>query len=113
MSIPAAIRWTHFNPSTGQALTLAETDFPTDAEALAVWQTLPASDDDIGFLAELVDADGELIADRIVSMEVCERYTGRPAAQLAAQALAAFEAASAKVQALNPSHPCHVCSHGS
>lgn len=96
------IQLTFFDDTTGEAVVIGGAGFLTCAEDVAAWANVAAFDGSSSFQADRLDAQGDIVDDKTVSSETCERLMGRPIAALIADGraklvaeLASYERAAA------------------
>ena len=81
------IQLVFFDDTTGETVTLGGAGFLTKEEVDAAWANIPTFSvihGEYSFMADRMDADRDIVDDKPVSAETCERLTGKPIAQLIA-----------------------------
>lgn len=78
------IQLVFFDDTTNETVTLGGAGFLTKKEHDAAWANIPAFSGESSFMADRMDADRDIMDDKPVSAETCERLTGKPIAQLIA-----------------------------
>lgn len=79
------IQLVFFDDASGEVVTIGGAGFVTKDEDDAAWADIPVFPGESSFMADRLDADEDIIDDKAVSAETCERLTGRPIAQLIAE----------------------------
>lgn len=78
------IQLVFFDDTTNETVTLGGAGFLTKEEDDAAWANIPAFTGESSFMADRMDANRDIVDDKPVSAETCERLTGKPIAQLIA-----------------------------
>ena len=96
------IQLTFFDDTTGEAVVIGGAGFITRAEDDAAWAAIRKFDGHSNFQADRMDADGDIVDDKTVAAETCERLMGKPVSALIAEGraklaaeLASYERAAA------------------
>ncbi|WAH66876.1 hypothetical protein [Xanthomonas hortorum] len=99
------IQLVFFDDITGEVVNLGGAGFITEEEGEAAWANIPVFSGQSSFMADRMDADGDIVDDKVVSAETCERLIGKPIAQLIREGRAKL---SAELDALSAVHESHV-----
>lgn len=86
------IQLVFFDDVLNEVVTLGGAGFANDRESDAAWLNVPAFPGDTSFMADRLNAHGDIVDDKPVSAETCERLTGRPIDQLLAAGRTALRA---------------------
>jgi hypothetical protein len=76
------IQLVYSDTASNQVITLGGAGFITHAEASAAWVDVPRFTGETNLVADRLDANRDIIDDKPVSAETCERPTGTPIADL-------------------------------
>jgi len=87
-----SIQLTFFDDTTGEAVAIGGAGFVTRAEDDAAWAAIEEFAGQSSFQADRMDGVGDIVDDKTVSAETCERLMGRPIAELIAEGRAALAA---------------------
>lgn len=79
------IQLTFFDDITGEAVTLGGAGFVNKKEDDTAWANVPAFPGQSRFMADRLDANRDIVDDKPISAETCERLMGKPIAQLIAE----------------------------
>lgn len=58
-------------------VTLGGIGLLTQAEVKAYWADVPKFEGESAFIADLMDVEQDIVDDRVISAETCERYLGK------------------------------------
>jgi hypothetical protein len=78
------IQVVYADTASNQVITLGGAGFITRAEDDAAWADVVAFDGATNLMADRLDANCDIVDDKPVSVETCERLIGAPIAQLIA-----------------------------
>jgi len=92
------IQLVFFDDTTNETVTLGGAGFVTKEEDDAAWANVPAFEGESSFMADRMDANRDIVDDKPVSAETCERLTGKPIAQLIADGRAKLTADLAELR---------------
>ena len=79
------VQLTFFDDTTGEAVPIGGAGFLSRAEEDAAWSAIEVFDGQSSFQADRMDAVGDIVDDKTISAETCERLMGRPIAELIAE----------------------------
>lgn len=63
-------------------VTLGGIGLMSEAEVQRYWEDIPRFEGETAFIADRLDGEHSIIDDRLVSAETCEKYLGKPIAEL-------------------------------
>lgn len=78
------IQLTFIDDANNEAIIIGGAGFVTQQAWDAAWIDLKRFDGDSSFMADRLDADHDIIDDRVISAETCEALMGKPIAELIA-----------------------------
>lgn len=78
------IQVVYADTTSNEVITLGGAGFITRAEEQAAWGNVPAFDGATNLVADRLDANRDIVEDKPVSVETCERLMGAPIAELIA-----------------------------
>lgn len=78
------IQLVYADTASNQVITLGGAGFTTRAEDDAAWANVPAFNGQTNLMADRMDANYDILDDKPVSVETCERLMGKPVDQLIA-----------------------------
>ena len=93
-----SIQLVFFDDTTGEVVTIGGAGFLTEEEHAAAWDNIPVFEGESSFMADRVDASGDIVADKVVSAETCEVLMMNPIANLIAEGRAKLQAELASYQ---------------
>lgn len=79
------IQLVFFDTASNEVTHLGGAGFITPEEDTAAWANIPAFSGQSNFMADRLDANYDIIDDKPVSAETCERLMGQPIEQLIAE----------------------------
>lgn len=79
------IQLVFFDDTTGETVKLGGAGFLTKADDDAAWANVPTFAGESSFMADRLDANHDIVDDKAVSAETCERLTGKPIQTLIAE----------------------------
>ncbi len=86
------IQLVYLDQSSGEVITVGGAGFLTKDEDDAAWGNIPTHPEETDFMADRMDADRNIVDDKWVSAQTCERLMGAPIAQLIAEGRAKLDA---------------------
>ena len=81
-----------FDSKTNQVVCLGGAGFLTKAEDDAAWANVPAFEGESDFMADRLDAEGDIVDEKPISAETCEKLMSRPIADLISEGRAQLKA---------------------
>lgn len=81
-----------FDDKTGEAVTLGGAGFLTAAEFEAAWANVPEYTGKSNYQADRMDAQGDIVDEKVVNVVTCETLTGKPITTLIAEGRAKLAA---------------------
>lgn len=81
-----------FDTSANQVVSIGGAGFDTVAADNAAWADIERFEGESAFMADRLNAEHDIVDDKPVSAETCERLMGRPIAQLIANGRAKLKA---------------------
>lgn len=78
------IQLTFIDDANNEAIIIGGAGFVTQQAWDTAWIDLERFDGDSSFMADRLDADHDIIEDRVISAETCEKLMGKPIAELIA-----------------------------
>lgn len=81
-----------FDSTTDQVVCLGGAGFVTHVEDDTAWANVPVFKGGSVFMADRLDAEGDIVAEKTVSAETCEKLMGRPIAELISSGRAQLKA---------------------
>ncbi|HBO2935146.1 TPA: hypothetical protein L4R50_000140 [Pseudomonas aeruginosa] len=81
-----------FDSTTDQVVCLGGAGFVTKAEDDAAWANVPVFEGESAFMADRLDSEGDIVDEKPVSAETCEKLMGRPIAELISNGRAQLKA---------------------
>lgn len=78
------IQLVYTDTASNQVITLGGAGFVTHAENDAAWDNVPAFDGETNLMADRLDGDRDIVDDKPVSVETCERLMGASISDLIA-----------------------------
>ena len=72
------IQLVFFDKKTGEVVNLGGAGFISSEEDEAAWNDVPIFDGQSLFMADRLNSDRDIIDDKVVSAETCERLAGKP-----------------------------------
>ena len=79
------IQLVFFDTAGNEVVVLGSAGFITQEEDTSAWANIPAFAGQSNFMADRLDANYDIIDDKPVSVETCERLMGQPISHLIAQ----------------------------
>jgi hypothetical protein len=92
------IQLVFFDHTQGEVVVIGGAGFATRQADDAAWEDIPEFSGETSFMADRLDAQRDIVEDKPVSVETCERLMGKSIAQLIADGRASLQAELAAVR---------------